>query len=375
VAIALVIGCHYQAFATPLGGIGSFGWIGVDIFFVLSGFLITSILLRLKSNPDPYIPFLIRRMLRIMPPYLLVLLLFGGLGLLAATPAERLRSLPVLWNHFLFLSSMSQNTNYLAAATRTVFGSSLPTTLLSFQPPLAPAMKGFRLTSDFCVALAHFWSVSVEEWFYILWAPIVLLFRRRIVVVVACALVLLSFACRWFGFRDMDWYMNFVCRCDTLAVGGILALWIEFRSRLTSRRQRYCEWAIYAMAALALMTLCLLMSRIHPILGRELRSSAAFAAFGPPLIAVIVAGLIGKLVSGSDGNSPICKALRFNPLVYVGTRSYMLYLAHVPVYATMTMLIGSSASWLTSIGSLCLSLGVAAASWRFFEEPILFLRK
>jgi peptidoglycan/LPS O-acetylase OafA/YrhL len=68
-AILAVMACHYYPFTTLLFKSAEFGWVGVDIFFVLSGFLITSILLALKTRPHPYKVFYVRRILRIFPPY------------------------------------------------------------------------------------------------------------------------------------------------------------------------------------------------------------------------------------------------------------------------------------------------------------------
>src|SRR4051812_43085856 len=73
IAILVVIGCHYPLFARQLGGIPMFGWVGVDIFFVLSGYLITSVLLNLKGRTDAFKVFYKRRFLRILPPYLMAI--------------------------------------------------------------------------------------------------------------------------------------------------------------------------------------------------------------------------------------------------------------------------------------------------------------
>src|SRR5580704_17000760 len=72
IAILLVLGCHYPGYANHLWRIPEFGWIGVDIFFALSGYLITTILLGLRSRPTPYRTFYSRRLIRILPPYLVV---------------------------------------------------------------------------------------------------------------------------------------------------------------------------------------------------------------------------------------------------------------------------------------------------------------
>jgi peptidoglycan/LPS O-acetylase OafA/YrhL len=68
IAIILVIGCHYGVFARQIWGLPKFGWVGVDIFFVLSGFLITSVLLNLRCRDDSFRFFYDRRLRRILPP-------------------------------------------------------------------------------------------------------------------------------------------------------------------------------------------------------------------------------------------------------------------------------------------------------------------
>src|ERR1035438_8597101 len=82
IAILLVLGCHYQGFAPLLYGLPEFGWFGVDIFFVLSGYLITTILLGLRDQPKPYQTFYSRRAIRIFPPYFAALVPVFALGLI-----------------------------------------------------------------------------------------------------------------------------------------------------------------------------------------------------------------------------------------------------------------------------------------------------
>ncbi|HEX5284027.1 MAG TPA: acyltransferase family protein, partial [Bryocella sp.] len=70
IAILLVLGCHYPGFANRAKRLPEFGWVGVDIFFALSGYLITTILLGLRGRSAPYRTFYSRRAIRILPPYL-----------------------------------------------------------------------------------------------------------------------------------------------------------------------------------------------------------------------------------------------------------------------------------------------------------------
>ena len=81
IAILLVVGCHYAGFCSLLGGLPSYGWIGVDIFFVLSGFLITSILIELRGTKSPIKVFYVRRVLRIFPVYYLMILIVSTASL------------------------------------------------------------------------------------------------------------------------------------------------------------------------------------------------------------------------------------------------------------------------------------------------------
>jgi peptidoglycan/LPS O-acetylase OafA/YrhL len=376
IAILLVIGCHYEAFAASLFGLPQFGWVGVDIFFVLSGFLITSILLRLKGRPDPYIPFLGRRAARIMPPYFLVLLLVAVVAG-AASPAQISRSVPLLWKHAFFALSMAQNMDYLSRIWSVVSGSASLQPLFTHSPlPVGlPGLTAFNVSS----AVSHLWSVSVEEWYYVLWAPVVLLFRRTAITATACLLILLALCCRSFGFGGPEWHFNFLCRFDALAVGGLLALWIEQRHSLAEKAQLFGDRVLQCVSTVMAGCLALLLFQIRPFLGHEIRDSVAFAAFGPLLIAVTVAGIMATLLNGSSGASLPCKTLRLKPLVYIGRRSYMLYLTHVPVYVAVSLLFPLSYGilgarlWLIAVLSAALSFGIAVASWRFFESPILAL--
>ncbi len=377
VAILLVIGCHYPAFSSTLHGLPEYGWVGVEIFFVLSGFLITSILLAQKDTRNAYLPFLKRRAVRIMPPYFLVLLLI--VVLFWATDRKQISSaLLVLWTNIFFWFSMQDNLRYFERTLKVLSGTSHPLPLFA-RSTLTPNLSGVT-SFDFRTSVGHFWSVSVEEWYYVLWAPVVLILRRSSVAIAGIFLIIFAFLIRWLGFHDWEWYVNFLCRCDMLAVGGLLALWMERRSSVPQGKQllsdRLLRWASAGSAA----CLGLLLLHLWPFLGKDIRGSVSFAAFGPLLISLTVAGVLAIVLNESLSNNPLCRVLRSTPLVYVGRRSYMIYLVHVPVYILFARIFSLSSDapgirlWMVAVTSVGFTLVFAALSWRFFESPILSLR-
>ncbi|MGH9598820.1 MAG: acyltransferase family protein, partial [Terracidiphilus sp.] len=165
----------------------AWGWAGVNLFFVLSGFLITSILLESRHKPRYFRNFYMRRVLRIWPVYVLVLVVvylnapwFVGPGVL-----EAIRTAP--WLAYIFFA---QNLFHLA----------LP-------PALGPT-----------------WSLAIEEQYYFLWAPLVrILHRPRALTLVLAALLVASPLMRWANFAWMT-PTNTLIHLDGVAWGSLLAV-------------------------------------------------------------------------------------------------------------------------------------------------------
>lgn len=116
IAILLVLGCHYPGFAGLFYRLPEFGWLGVDIFFALSGYLITTILLGLRDRSTPYRTFYSRRFIRILPPYIAasIVLFFitlhdapGWLRPFTVTQLLFLQAIPRTTRHFVL--SVLQN--------------------------------------------------------------------------------------------------------------------------------------------------------------------------------------------------------------------------------------------------------------------------
>jgi peptidoglycan/LPS O-acetylase OafA/YrhL len=209
IAILLVLLCHGALLWGPVGHATSFdhfvlttlraGWIGVDLFFVLSGFLITGILLQQKGAPSYFRNFYIRRVLRIFPMY--YAFLFVMLILIPSVRPFRSPELIAAQQDQIWLWTYSAN---LAR-------------LFGVHPKIDP--------------FGQFWSLAVEERFWLIWPCIIWFFSLKRAAVLSGACVLGSFLLRcivWFGLRDPHVTYDFtLCRLDGLAIGAFIAIVIR----------------------------------------------------------------------------------------------------------------------------------------------------
>lgn len=163
------------------------GWLGVDLFFVLSGFLITGILTDARHTPRYFQNFYWRRAVRIFPPYYAFLLAYG-----VFYPLARHRPLDAPWWHWTYLTNV-------AVALHLPVGTT-----------------------------PHFWSLAVEEQFYLLWPLLIYLLPRRAAMRVCLGCIVGAPAIRIMlllaGIGNPAAYVLMPCRVDALAVGGWLAL-------------------------------------------------------------------------------------------------------------------------------------------------------
>ncbi|MBV8436733.1 MAG: acyltransferase [Silvibacterium sp.] len=374
-AILMVITHHYYPFTVMLYGLPEFGWVGVELFFVLSGFLITSILLQLKERPHPYKIFYARRILRIFPPYYAVFILVLSLAMLQGDHFSWSKMIGKIF----FLQSFGESPAVFAHILHTVQGN------LSFPDPfiredLPNAMHGFFVHGGFSKSFVPTWSLSIEEWFYILWAPMVLHFRQKVLGSICIITCILALAVRWFGFLGFDTYFDFFSRIDVLMGGALLALWVEHRRELPKPAQERCDSMLLWISAACALLLAVILYTGRPVIGREIRNDCLFMVFGLPLITLGFSGLLNHIIKHGGSNRRLHRVLRIKPLVAIGTISYTLYLVHVPVlflvneaaahlrFLSVQSYTGSLVVALTSF--LC-SLSVASLSFRYFESPIL----
>lgn len=352
-AITLVIGCHYAPFSTLLGGLPKFGWIGVDIFFALSGYLITTILLRLKDRPQAFRTFYVRRCQRILPPLAVFFLLLSVTCVV--TGDYQLFTGRSLLKHLLFLQAFGNPKPIIEALAS-------PALVSLHAAPLPLAADG--IAGPASSATSVLWSLSIEEYFYLLWAPVVLWCRRRTVVIIAVGACLVELFIRWFAFTGRADYFSIFYRFDALLYGALAAMAIQhFRPSVLV--VRWAGWVLLTCMA----SLGIVFVAIRPFVGREIRSSPLFMTIGLPLFCVAAASLVVILVARSGSHNPVFRLLRSDPLRAIGTVSYMLYLLHVLVYVVAIRAFGQSL--MVAIASAAVATALAALSWRYLEQPIL----
>lgn len=348
VAIGLVLWHHgpvilqapWPMLQTWPGRLSATGWMGVDLFFVLSGFLITGILLRTRDTRETQGAlaglgrFWLRRALRIFP------LAYLYLGLLYAA-AKGLGFPPLLtrYEHF--------------ASWALYLGN------------LEVVRRGW--TDG---ALAILWSLAIEEQFYLVWPFVVcapgLGPRRLLALLLAiCVLspVVRYFTYAWLGYPAV--YVATFCRLDALGLGAALA--VAFAdARLRGPLLRLCRALVVPALVVLAATLAYPFGMLYP--GRY---PPWFPVWGYSWIALAFAVLVGACLDPG----PIARCLLGNRAVrYVGKISYGLYLWHYLVGEVVQRLDPRSpfparlGLWLGA------TLLVATVSWFAFERPLLRLK-
>jgi len=312
-----------------------FGWAAVDLFFVLSGYLITSIILRQGGTPGFLRNFYLRRGLRTWPIYYLLIAIVIVLNPVLARRCDWSR-LPIALT-------------YTQGLTRLWGGSANP-----FSP-----------------YLIHTWTLAIEEQFYLIWPALVLIVGRRRVAILALVCAGGSMLARSEGV----WWES-LTRADGLALGGLLAaLRFQDREPIRSLWRPGLALGTIRLAALgALGLLCVLGAR------KGLRPEGAL--FSYPVLTLLLVnvlwlGLI-EVVLASAGR-PSLGLLRLWPLRRLGVISYGLYLYHLPILLlTLDLARGlglpGKPSYIRILGVL-MAVPVAALSWRYIERPLLDLKR
>jgi peptidoglycan/LPS O-acetylase OafA/YrhL len=350
-AIALVIVCHYVGNAghAPLGfwtdrvlSALSVGWSGVDLFFVLSGFLIGGILIEVRGSPHYFRAFYMRRVFRILPIYYLWILLYAAvvLAMLAFFPGRSIVSASDLLR--------------------------VPYQLLFLQN-IFIGMASFPWTW-FVVT----WSLAVEEQFYLV-APVLIRFAsRRVLVRILIAVICLAPVIRFLIYRStgnpFSASMPMPCRADALSWGILLAVaWRSdaFRAFLQANEDLLRR----SFTVLLLGFAALLWWLAHP-------AGMVTLTIGLSWVAAFYACLLLLVVSQTD--TSIASFFRWSKLQSLGTISYCVYILHdtVNLFSHRLLLQASPQiyNWegiAVTMLALCLTLSASCLSWRFFEKPLL----
>lgn len=325
------------------------GWMGVDLFFVLSGFLITGILLETRRRPHYFRNFLARRFLRIWPLYyasLLVLLIVMPM-VLSKVPAE--------------LQGMRDKQAWFW-----LYGANW----------LFALEGGFTRTSG-----GYLWSLAVEEQFYLLWPFVVYALSERALLRVSLALLAVSLAARIvlvnLGVSTGALYTMTFTHLDGLAVGSSLAVCLR-SPQLAARAMRWLPIA-FVVGMFGLIAV--------RVADRDLFYwSKAMATFGYTFAAILFGALLLWVLNGKR-TFGVARFFSTAFMCQAGRYSYALYMLHVPVASVLFPLMARQLEHYKSIigydgvfiacgvGSFAISWLLAVASWHLFEKHVLALKR
>jgi peptidoglycan/LPS O-acetylase OafA/YrhL len=333
IAVLAVLVSHFGNSSCLAVRILPWGAMGVRLFFVLSGFLITGILLQCReyiisgeaSGWQLVRKFYARRFLRIFPVYYAVLL---TVSLANIRPVR-----DYFWWHVTYTSNIK-----------------------------------YALQGSFAGPGSHFWSLAVEEQFYLVWPFLILFTPHRWLVPLNAAIVVLAIGFRslgvWLGYNDLGLQILPIGCLDALGMGSLLAV-------LTSGGRVWpkvaCRFANSSFWCGIVLFVSLALANEHPW-GHKMEVALQVSSMAMIFVALVAWGARGT--AGLAGNFLSCRLL-----VYIGKVSYGIYLYHafIPVVGPR---IFTFLGWLPFYQQFdwaintAMAILLAAISWHFFEAPI-----
>jgi peptidoglycan/LPS O-acetylase OafA/YrhL len=309
------------------------GYLGVDVFFVLSGFLITSLLLdeQRQRGRVRFRAFYARRALRLLPALYVMLAAQILYTLIARQP--------------------------VVTTLQTALGAVLYVT----------NWQGVYHSTTIAKPLGHLWSLSVEEQFYLVW-PVVLIAcfglnrRVRIVIPAFIALIDIVIVQRIGLWQIHGWLQPFTrtdARADSLLIGALLA-WLWTRYSIPVGLVRRFGWV-------AIAALFVLVFAAGPAASQSFWYYGGFTVF-----AVVTAVVILAVV---DGHAPGTQFFTLRPLTALGRVSYGVYLWHLPIFVAVGYQGRNWPALMRLVVGLGLTAVATALSWRYVEQPASRLRK
>ena len=313
---------------------------GVTLFFVISGFLITGILLRCRdiigatkqSTVFTLQRFYIRRFLRIFPIYYLTLVV-------AAIIFKKVRS-DFIWH-------LTYTTNIM------VF-----------------------VQDSFDAYATHFWTLAIEEQFYLLWPLIILLLPQRQILKAIFITIALAPLFRFIGFYGLNLSITQigvfpVASLDALGLGALLAFYTHNHDRFKQVKRNLCKFGLWV--CLPLMISFIIISFVFR--GTVLLN----VLIRPTILSIFFVWLVSSAAKGFDGI--LGRFLELKPLVFIGKISYGIYIYHNfmnPIYGIVSWHLGLSNSiplLIVIILKVIASFAIAIPSWFFIEKPINNFKK
>lgn len=300
------------------------GWMGVDLFFALSGFLITGILVDTKQSEGFFKNFYVRRCLRIWPLYY-----------------------SLLFFMFVVLRSLSHSEAAKIAATASPWWA-FPLYLQNFLLSVSTNAAG---------PLGVTWSLAIEEQFYLAWPVVVRFCSTRLVFRLAVAEMCFSPGLRYYlSLRGVHLYTNVFSRMDGLMAGALLALLVR-SDRFASARSLTRAWAALLVAA----PLAFLTEEFH----------ARWIVFS--MTAIASTAFIYVALYSQQRWLQWVMHNRF--LTYTGTISYGLYLLHKIAFGFVEALHFEKHPLVALVVILGVSYLLAFLSWNILEKPFLKLKR
>jgi len=363
VAILLVIAVHYlgtYAEVNPNAALvfrlARGGWVGVDLFFVLSGFLITGILMRTIGSEHAFRNFYARRTLRIFPLYYVSLALIFGIGTLV----------PVFRSEGFQQIASVQGWLWMYAS--------------NIKVAINQQWQTFGLFGGGWVELSHLWSLAVEEQFYLVWPALILLVpvAHRLRLTILAFLIAVSLRLVFIHYDNIiAAYVLMPCRMDSLATGAFIAV-LAGRDGNTARLLRWSR-PIAVATTLGIVLLWLLR-------GDFWQRDPVVAGIGFSLVALL-AGCIVVFAIALPREHLLIRGLSSGVLRRIGRVSYGMYIIHFALLKFFFLPITSVdrlAPILGSVGAVIalrfaivvvVSYALARLSWRFLERPFLGLKR
>ncbi|MGJ5642447.1 acyltransferase family protein [Formosa sp. S-31] len=315
-----------DGFLRFLTKISVFGQTGVTLFFVLSGFLITRILIATKNTEGFFKNFYLRRTLRIFPLYYL----------------------------FLFLSY------YIIPI---LFGTKIPE--LNQQLYYYTYLQNFASTFNWdAIGPSHFWSLAVEEHFYLFWPFIVYLFSNKNLIKIILIIIIGALALRWLMLSEgyQVFYFTFT-RFDSLAIGALLAI-IEIEGGFKKRTAKK-----FAVLLMSLIVPTVIMWTVFTGTG-----DVYIQIFKFLFLSGIYFSLIGMLLCLKEEHF-VNKILRTKFFSFTGKISYGLYVYHPIVYKLCEHYFEIENVFLRFIFGISFSFLLSVISFYLFESSFLKLKK
>ena len=323
--------------ALHMGYVAGNGWAGVDLFFVISGFLITTILLESAGSEHYFRNFYVRRILRIWPLYFaLLIFVFVLLPWIVPALRERIFTQCHPWqSYFLFVQNFFVHE----------FG-------------IGP--------------VGVTWSLAIEEQFYLVWPLFILFLPRKLLPLLLIGLAVFSPVARVVaqahGASIATIYTHTIFRLDSISAGALLAVWAKDARFGSARTVRVLGLLTAAGVAACVITFWLLSDR-------PASASLRFSS-----LAILFFAVVGSALLTGPGTL-LFRCLTASWLRYTGKICFGLYLLHVTVFDILSpeRLAFLGNGWVGSLGVLIVDFVavflLASCSWHFLESPILRLKR